>query len=82
MPLTDQEWARLVKAHNNWVDDVGDILQGLEAAAEVAQRSIEGAPSPGGVVADLRRRVEAAILEISERTNEMTLVVSRLQRDD
>ena len=82
MPLTDEEWARLVKAHNDWVDDVGDILEGLTAAAQVAQRSIEGAPSPGGVVADLGRRIRAASGEIVERTNEMTLAVARLQRDE
>jgi hypothetical protein len=53
MPLTDEEWARLVKAHNDWVDDVGDILEGLAAAAQIAERSIEGAPFPRGVVEDL-----------------------------
>jgi len=82
MPLTDEEWARLVKAHNDWVDDVGDILEGLAAAAQIAERSIEGAPSPRGVVEDLGRRIRATAGEIIERTNEMTLRVSGLQRDE
>jgi len=33
-----------------------------------------------GVVTDLRRRLDAAIVEIVERTNEMTVRIARLQR--
>jgi hypothetical protein len=81
MPLTDEEWAWLSTAHNDWVDDVGDVLEGLADAAEAAERSLEGEALGRAVVSDLRRRLDAAVREIVERTNEMTLRVSALQRD-
>jgi len=81
MPLTADEWEALSNAHNDWVDDVGDILEGLADAAQAAERSLEGEALAGAVVRDLRRRLAAAILEIAERTNALTVRVSALQRD-
>ena len=63
------------------MDDVGDILEGLADAAEASERSLEGEAFARGVVTDLRQRLEAAILEIVERTNEMTVRISALQRE-
>ena len=78
MPLTDAEWEALSNAHNDWVDDVGDILEGLAEAAQIAERSVEGTALAGAVVADLGRRIRAAAGEIIERTNELTVRVGRL----
>ena len=81
MPLTDAEWEALSKAHNDWIDDVADTLKGLADAAETAERSLEGAPLARAVVTDLRGRIEAAIREIIERTNQLTVRISSLQRE-
>ena len=78
MPLTADEWEALSNAHNDWVDDVGDILEGLAEAAQIAERSVEGTALAGAVVADLGRRIRAAAGEIIERTNELTVRVGRL----
>jgi len=80
MPLTEEEWEALSNAHNEWVDDVGDILEGLADAAQAAERSVEGETLARGVVRDLRYRIRAAIHEVIDRTNEMTVRVARLQR--
>jgi len=80
MPLTDEQWEALSSAYNEWVDDVGDVLEGLAEAAQVAERSVEATTLAGVVVGDLGRRIRAAAGEIIERTNELTMRVGRLAR--
>jgi len=63
------------------VDDVAEILAGLADAAEDAERSVEDSPIARRVVFDLRRRVKAAILEVADRVNDLTVRLARLQRD-
>src|SRR5205823_5823169 len=67
--LDDAEWEKLSTLYNGWIDDVADILEGLAEAAEIAERSIEGAPLARTMVEDLRARIDAAIREVAERTN-------------
>ena len=81
MPLTDEGWEALSNAHNAWIDDVGNILESLADAAQIAERSVEGTPVARRVVGDLRRRVRAAIHELADRMSELTLLVSRLFRE-
>ena len=81
MPLSNAEWEFLSTAYNGWVDDVAEILAGLADAAEDAERSVEDSPIARRVVFDLRRRVKAAILEVADRVNDLTVRLTRLQRD-
>jgi len=81
MPLTDSEWEFLSTSHNDWVDDVANILEGLIDAAENAERSVEGASLAGTVVRNLRVRLHTAIQEVTDRTNDLTVRVARLQKD-
>ena len=81
MPLSNAEWEFLSTAYNGWVDDVTEILAGLADAAEDAERSVEDSAIARRVVFDLRRRVKAAILEVADRVNDLTVRLARLQRD-
>jgi hypothetical protein len=76
--LDDTQWERLTTPYNGWVDDVADILEGLAEAAEIAERSIEGAPLARTVVQDLRGRIEAAVSEVVDRTNSLTVEIDWL----
>jgi len=80
VPLSDAKWEFLSKAYNGWVDDVAEILAGLADAAQDAERSVEDSPLARGVVIDLRDRIKAAISEVADRMNDLTVRVSRLQR--
>jgi len=77
--LEDQEWERLSTLYNGWIDDVADVLEGLKAASEDAERSVKGTPLARAVVRDLRARINAAIREIVERTNTLTVEMARFQ---
>ena len=77
--LDDAEWERLSTLYNGWIDDVADVLQGLATAAQDAERSVEGTPLARGVVGNLRARIRAAIEEIADRTNTLTVEMARLQ---
>jgi len=77
--LDDAEWERLSTLYTGWIDDVADILQGLATAAQDAERSIEGPPIARAVVADLRTRIEAAIGELIDRTNTLTVERAEFQ---
>jgi hypothetical protein len=77
--LDDAEWEKLSTLYNGWIDDVADILEGLAEAAEIAERSIEGAPLARTMVQDLRVRIDAAIREIAERTNTLTVEIAGFQ---
>lgn len=77
-PVTDAEWEQLSRLHNVWIDDVADILQSLEDAAQIAEGSFERTSVAGSVLTNIRERIEAAITEISGRTNELTSELSRL----
>ena len=81
MPLSDSGWEALRKAYNDWIDDVADILESLADAAADAERSVAGTPFARRVVGDLRQRIGAAIREIADRTNDLTVRLSRLQRE-
>jgi hypothetical protein len=81
VPLSNAEWEFLSTAYNGWVDDVAEILACLADAAEDAERSVEDSPVARRVVFDLRRRVKAAILEVADRVNDLTVRLARLQRD-
>lgn len=78
MPLTEEEWEWLSNAYNDWVDDVGDLLESLADAAQAAERSVEGTSLAGGVVRDLRRRIRAALGEAVQRTNELTVRIAEI----
>ncbi len=78
MPLTDDGWEALSNAYNAWIDDVANLLEGLADAAQVAERSVEGAPLARGVVRDLRRRIRAALGEAVQRTNDLTIRIAGL----
>ena len=77
--LDDAKWERLSTLHNGWIDGVGDVLQGLAEAAEVTERSVEGPPIARTMVQDLRLRIDAAIREIVERTNTLTVEIAGFQ---
>jgi hypothetical protein len=77
--LDDPEWERPSTLYNGWIDDVADVLEGLKAASEDAERSVEGAPLARAVVRDLRVRINAAIREIVERTNTFTVEMAKVQ---
>jgi len=70
---------KLSTLYNGWIDDVADILEGLAEAAEIAERSIEGAPLARTMVEDLRARIDAAIREVAERTNTLTVEIAGFQ---
>ena len=77
--LDDAEWERLSTLYNGWIDDIADVLEGLKAASEDAERSVEGTPLARAVVRDLRVRINAAIQEIVERTNTLIVEMARFQ---
>jgi hypothetical protein len=77
--LDDEEWQRLSTLYNVWIDDVADILEGLAAAAQDAEGSVEGTPFARAVVVALSRRIRAAVLEIIDRTNTLTVEMARFQ---
>ncbi len=77
--LDDAEWERLSTLYNGWINDVADVLQGLATAAQDAERSVEGPPIARAVVADLRTRIEAAIGELIDRTNTLTVEMAKFQ---
>ncbi len=81
MPLSNAEWEFLSTAYNAWVDDVAEILAGLADAAEDAERSVEDSLIARRVVHDLRSRIKAAILEVADRVNDLTVRLARLQRN-
>lgn len=81
MPFINAEWEFLSTAYNGRVDDVAEILAGLADAAEDAERSVEDSPVARRVVHDLRSRIKAAILEIADRMNDLTVRLAQLQRD-
>lgn len=60
---------------------VTTFLEGLPDAAEDTERSVEGASLAGTVVRNLRKRLQTAIQEGTDRTNELTVRVARLQKD-
>jgi hypothetical protein len=70
---------KLSTLDNVWIDDVADILEGLAAAAQDAERSVEGTPLARAVVMALSRRIRAAVLEIIDRTNTLTVEMVRFQ---
>ncbi len=78
---SDAWWEALSKAHNDWIDDVADILESLADAAADAERSVAGTPLARGVVGDLRQRIGAAIRGVADRANGLTVRLSRLQRE-
>ncbi len=82
MPLSDSEWQFLSNTYNGWVDDVAEILASLADAAQDAERSVEDSPIARRVVFNLRTRIKAAISEIADRLNDLTVMVTRLQGDD
>ncbi len=77
--LDDAKWERLSTLYHGWIDGVGDVLQRLAEAAEVTERSVEGAPIARTMVQDLRLRIDAAIREIVERTNTLTVEIAGFQ---
>ena len=77
--LDDAEWEKLSTLYNGWIDDVADVLEGLKAGSEDAERSVEGTPLARAVVRDRRVRINAAIQEIVERTNTLTVEMARFQ---
>jgi hypothetical protein len=77
--LDDEEWQRPSTLYNVWIDDVADILEGLAAAAQDAEGSVEGTPLPRAVVVALSRRIRAAVLEIIDRTNTLTVEMARFR---
>jgi len=77
--LEDQERERLSTLYNGWKDDVADVLEGLRAASEDAERSVEATPLARAVVRDLRVRINAAIREVVERTNTLTVEMAKFQ---
>ena len=77
--LEDQERERLSTLYNGWKDDVADVLEGLKAASEDAERSLEETPLARAVVRDLRVRINAAIREVVERTNTLTVEMAKFQ---
>ena len=77
--LEDQERERLSTLYNGWIDDVADVLEGLKAASEDAERSLEETPLARAVVRDLRVRINAAIREVVERTNTLTVEMAKFQ---
>jgi ABC-type transporter Mla subunit MlaD len=81
VPFSNAEWEFLSTAYNDWMDDVTEILATLADAAEDAERSVEDSPVARRVVFDLRKRIKAAILEVADRVNDLTVRLARLQRD-
>jgi hypothetical protein len=77
--LDDEEWESLSTLYNVWMDDVADILEGLAAAAQDAERSVAGTPLARAVVVALSRRIRAAVLEVIDRTNTLTVEMARFQ---
>jgi len=77
--LEDQELGEAKYAVQRWIDDAADVLEGLKAASEDAERSVEGTPLARAVVRDLRVRINAAIREIVERTNTLTVEMAKFQ---
>jgi len=77
--LDDTEWERLSTLYNGWIDDVADVLEGLKAASEDAEPSVEGTSLARAVVRDLRVRINAAIREVVERTNTLTVEMAKFQ---
>jgi hypothetical protein len=70
---------RLSTLYNSWTDDVAYVLEGLATAAQDAERSVEGTPFARAVVRDLRVGINAAIREVVERTNGLTVEIARFQ---
>ena len=77
--LEDQELGEAKYAVQRWIDDAADVLEGLKAASEDAERSVEGTPLARAGVRDLRVRINAAIREIVERTNTLTVEMAKFQ---